>query len=89
MFNFGFCAGAIIGLVVGLRLPYSLVTPQRWQKLAGCGPNPDEARRRAGQLYPDAIQYLTRKRDAGRADAILIARSGLRLLGQSSEQEAA
>ena len=36
--------------------------------------------RRAGQLYPDAVQYLTRKRDAGRVDAIRIAQSGLMTL---------
>jgi crossover junction endodeoxyribonuclease RuvC len=80
MFRFGLVIGQIIGLVVGLGRPYSLVSPQRWQRKVGCGPTPDEARRRAGQLYPDVVQYLTRKRDAGRADAILIARSGLMTL---------
>jgi crossover junction endodeoxyribonuclease RuvC len=79
-FRFGQTAGMIIAAVAVLRLPYSLITPQKWQRIAGCGPSPDEARRRCGQLYPDAAQYLTRKRDAGRADAILIARAGLRLL---------
>jgi crossover junction endodeoxyribonuclease RuvC len=88
MFRFGFCAGAIIGLVVGLQRPYSLLQPQHWQRLAGCGPAPDEARRRAGQLYPDAVHYLTRKRDAGRADAILIARSGLMTLRPAQPQAA-
>jgi crossover junction endodeoxyribonuclease RuvC len=77
MFRFGFCAGAIVGVVTALRLPHSLILPQRWQKLAGCGPSPDAARRRAGQLYPNATSFLTRKRDAGRADAILIAHAGL------------
>jgi crossover junction endodeoxyribonuclease RuvC len=86
MFRFGFTAGQIIGIVAGLRVPYSLVPPQRWQRLTGCGPAPDEARRRAGQLYPDAVQYLTRKRDAGRADAILIARSGLMTLRPAQSQ---
>ena len=88
MFRFGLTAGQIVGLVAGLRVPYSLVLPQRWQRMAGCGPAPDEARRRAGQLYPDAVQYLTRKRDAGRADAILIARSGLMTLRPAQSQVA-
>jgi crossover junction endodeoxyribonuclease RuvC len=88
MFRFGLTAGQIIGLVAGLRVPYSLVSPQRWQRMAGCGPAPDEARRRAGQLYPDAVHYLTRKRDAGRADAILIARSGLMTLRPAQSQVA-
>ena len=88
MFRFGLTAGQIVGLVAGLRVPYSLVLPQRWQRMAGCGPAPDEARRRAGQLYPDAVQYLTRKRDAARADAILIARSGLMTLRPAQLQVA-
>ena len=88
MFRFGLTAGQIIGLVAGLRVPYSLVLPQRGQRIASCGPAPDEARRRAGQLYPDAVQYLTRKRDAGRADAILIARSGLMTLRPAQLQVA-
>ena len=88
MFRFGLTAGQIVGLVAGLRVPYSLVLPQRWQRMTGCGPAPDEARRRAGQLYPDAVQYLTRKRDAGRAEAILIARSGLMTLRPAQLQVA-
>jgi hypothetical protein len=78
--------GQIIGLVTGLLLPYTAIPPQRWQRLAGCGPAPDEARRRAGQLYPNAVRYLTRTRDAGRADAILIARSGLMTLRPAQSQ---
>lgn len=73
MFRFGYVAGAITGIVAGLRLPYSLVTPQMWQRLVKCGPAPDMARQRAGQLYPDSVARLSRKRDAGRADALLIA----------------
>jgi crossover junction endodeoxyribonuclease RuvC len=38
MFRFGLTAGQIIGLVAGLRVPYSLVLPQRWQRLTGCDP---------------------------------------------------
>jgi crossover junction endodeoxyribonuclease RuvC len=48
LLRFGSCTSAIIGLVAGLQRPYSFLLPQRWQRLAGCGPAPDEARRRAG-----------------------------------------
>jgi crossover junction endodeoxyribonuclease RuvC len=88
MFRFGTTYGMIIGAVATLQLPYTMITPQRWQRMAGCGPSPDEARRRAGQLYPDAVPYLIRKRDAGRADAILIARSGLMTLLPAQPQVA-
>jgi crossover junction endodeoxyribonuclease RuvC len=86
MFRFGLVTGQIIGLVAGLAESYSLILPRRWQTLVGCGPAPDEARRRAGQLYPNAVPHLTRKRDAGRADAILIARSGLMTLRPAQSQ---
>jgi crossover junction endodeoxyribonuclease RuvC len=83
MFRFGHSAGAIYGLIVGIQLSCSYLLPQKWQRVAGIGPSPDAARQRAAQLYPLAAPQLTRKRDAGRADAILIAHAGLRLLSHS------
>jgi hypothetical protein len=82
MFKFGFCAGAISRLVVGLQLPYTFVLPKTWQRAVGIGPSSDQARQRAAQLYPQSASQLIRKRDGGRADAILIARHGLRLMHQ-------
>ena len=83
MFRFGYCAGSIYGLIVGLQLPVSYLLPIQWQRAVGVGASPDAARQRAAQLYPLAAPQLTRKRDAGRADAILIAHAGLRLLSHS------
>jgi crossover junction endodeoxyribonuclease RuvC len=82
MFRFGFCAGPISGLVVGLQLPYTFVLPKTRQRAVDIGPSPDQARQRAAQLYPQSAPQLSRKRDGGRADAILIARHGLRLMDQ-------
>jgi crossover junction endodeoxyribonuclease RuvC len=84
MFRFGQTFGRIEGVVATLQLPYSMILPQRWQKLIGCGPSPDAARQRAGQLYPEIAPKLTRKKDGGRADAILIARAGLLTLNQTT-----
>jgi hypothetical protein len=78
MFRLGLTLGQIIGLVAGLRLRHSLVQPKAWQKEAGCGPSPDAARQRAGQLYPESSDRLTLTKHAGRADAILIAHYGHR-----------
>jgi hypothetical protein len=77
MFRFGYSAGAIYGLIVGL-LPCSYLLPKKWQRAAGVGPLPDAARQRAAQLYRLAAPHLTRKLDAGRVDAIMIAYAGLR-----------
>lgn len=75
MFNFGMGYGTVIGVLASLGIPYELVTPQAWKKAAGLvGADKDYARTKALQLYPDA--ELSRKKDIGRADAILIARYG-------------
>lgn len=74
-FNFGMGYGAIQGVVQTLGLPMQLVTPTKWKKAAGLsGAEKDYARTRALQLFPNAD--LARKKDIGRADAILIARFG-------------
>jgi crossover junction endodeoxyribonuclease RuvC len=83
MFRFGYSAGSIYGLIVGLQLPVSYLLPVNWQRTAGVGPSPEAARQRAAQLYPLAASQLSRKRDAGRADAILIAHAGIRLLSHT------
>jgi crossover junction endodeoxyribonuclease RuvC len=80
--------GAIKAIVVTMGFPMTLVMPKEWQRFHGIGPTPDEARQRAVQLYPDAISALNRKRDANRADALLIADYGRRKL-HSAVQEAA
>ena len=77
MFRFGYAAGAITGLVVGLGLAITQITPQRWQHIAGVGDKgPDAARHRAGQLFPRSAQLFERKMDHNRADAALIAFAG-------------
>jgi hypothetical protein len=65
-----------------MGFPMTLVSPKTWQRHHGIGPAPDEARRRAGQLYPDAAAALSRRRDGNRADALLIAAYGLHQLSQ-------
>lgn len=76
MFNFGMGYGVIQGVLAALQIPYTLVTPQKWKKAAGLvGKDKDNARTLAQQLYPAAP--LGRKKDIGRADAILIARFGV------------
>jgi crossover junction endodeoxyribonuclease RuvC len=80
MFRFGEAAGALYGLVVGLGLPVTFVTPQQWQKHHRVGASPDAARQRAVQLYPALAPLLARKKDHHRADALLLACYGLAVL---------
>jgi len=82
IFRFGYAAGALYGLIVGLGLPVTRVLPQAWQRHHGINASPDAARQRAVQLYPAAAPRLALKRDAHRADALLIADYGLRRQGE-------
>jgi len=75
MFSFGTSYGIVLGVLAAIGIPTILVTPQSWKKRAGLtGKEKDYARTLAQQLYPAA--ELGRKKDIGRADALLIARFG-------------
>lgn len=72
-FAFGHSAGVLEGILAALGIPYELVTPQSWKRHFGLlGADKDASRAKAIQLYPDAP--LGRKKDVGRADAMLLAR---------------
>ena len=75
-FALGRGSGLWEGVVCGVGLPLEHVTPQAWKKeLLGQGAGGDKSASivRAQQVYPQAVKYLTRKKDDGRAEALLIA----------------
>ena len=75
MFGFGVSFGIVLGVLGALQIPVVLVTPAKWKRRAGLiGKPKDYARTLAQQLYPGI--ELGRKKDIGRADALLIARFG-------------
>lgn len=77
MFTFGHAAGVVEGIVQGLGIPYTLVTPQAWKKRAGLiGQDKDAARSRAIQLYPELRVLDLKAKGQAVADAILIAKVG-------------
>ncbi len=75
MFTFGQGYGIWQGLLVYGQLPHDLITPQAWKKamLAGAPKEKDAARIKAMNLFPQVADQLRRKKDIGRADALLIA----------------
>ena len=76
-FHFGESVGIVLGVCGALGLPVRMVTPQRWKKKAGLiKKDKDAARTLAIQSHPDMVDMLKRKKDCGRADAILIAEFG-------------
>lgn len=66
--------GFLRGLCVGMGLPYILIRPPTWKKamLADMPKEKGSSIQKVGQIYPDI--KLTRKKDHGICDAILIAR---------------
>ena len=81
MFRFGEGYGLWLGIIAACGYPVTKVTPQAWKKLimAGMG-DKDAARTRAQELFPEKMGELSRKKDIGRADALLIAEYGRRTL---------
>jgi len=73
-FHFGESFGALKAVLSVLEIPYTLVTPQRWKKHYGLiGHEKDAARTLAITRFPEVADKLKRKKDCGRADAILMA----------------
>ena len=81
MFQFGRGYGTVEGVLAALRVPVDYAEPLKW-KLAvklSVGATKDASRARAIQIYPAIADQLTRKKDDGRAEAVLIATAGLLL----------
>lgn len=79
MFAFGRAAGVVEGVLAGLEIPVTLVTPQEWQKHMRVVGGKDGARSRASQIFSKDVNFFLRKKDDGRADAALIASYGFAL----------
>jgi len=83
MMSLGDSRGCIRGVLEALGISVERVEPQRWKKSYGLiGAEKDGSRACAIRLYPSCPD-LARKKDHGRAEAILLARFG----SQSVRQE--
>lgn len=82
MFNFGFAAGALQAAIAAADLPMMLVVPQVWKKaygIPGGRENKDMARQKASMIFPKYAHLWARKKDDGRAEAVLLAHYGSKL----------
>ena len=74
MFNFGQSFGVIKGICSALSLPIYFVRPMKWKKHFNLiKTNKDASRTKVIEVYPEISNKLSRKKDANKADAILIA----------------
>lgn len=74
-FRTGVGYGMLQGILSTLRMPYELVAPVSWKKALMADMPKDKSASivAAKRLFPDAAEHLTRVKDHGRADALLIA----------------
>lgn len=77
MFTVGLGYGLWLGILASLGLPYTSVRPGIWKRSLALGKDKEAARLRAQQLFPSAD--LRRKKDHGRAEALLLASYGLQI----------
>lgn len=77
VFSFGRSLGVIEAAIAAYKIPVTMVTPQKWKKhFKLTSKDKDKARTLALQRFPQLSNYLSRKKDIGRADALLIALYG-------------
>jgi crossover junction endodeoxyribonuclease RuvC len=81
-FNFGFSAGALQQSIVSAGLPMTLISPASWKAILGLRggkENKDMSRQLASRLFPEHSHLWARKKDDGRAEAVLLAYYGSKL----------
>lgn len=68
-------AGIIEGVLAALGIPYESIRPDKWKPAMGLpkGALKDASRARAMALFPALAERLSRKKDDGRAEALLLA----------------
>ena len=74
MFNFGQSFGILKGICSAMQLPVYFVRPAKWKKYFNLiNSEKDASRTKAIEIFPYFSSQLSKKKDANKADAILIA----------------
>ena len=73
MFNFGQSFGVLKGICSAMQLSVYFVRPAKWKKYFNLiNSEKDASRTKAIEVFPYISQQLSKKKDANKADAILI-----------------
>jgi crossover junction endodeoxyribonuclease RuvC len=79
-FKYGRATGAIEAVLACCEIPVTIAEPSAWKKFHKLrGGDKEGGRQLALQLFPAAHSMLARRKDHGRADAILLALYGAKL----------
>ena len=84
MFNFGQSFGVLKGICAALKLPVHFIRPVKWKKHFNLiNTEKDASRTKVIEVFPYISSKLSKKKDANKADAILIARFFHETVGNS------
>lgn len=72
-FEFGRATGIVQGVVASYNIPTILVHPSSWKTGMGLSSSKQDSLSKATSLFPSHRHYFLRKKDDGRAEAILLA----------------
>jgi crossover junction endodeoxyribonuclease RuvC len=73
-FKYGRAVGSIEAVIECCEIPLTIIEPTAWKKFHQLrGGDKEAGRQRALQLFPSAHALFARKKDHGRAEAVLIA----------------
>lgn len=80
MFTFGKVCGVVEGILAANMIPIHYVRPQVWKALLNLSHDKDASRQKAMQMFPTHTALFSRKKDDGRAESLLLAVLGARLI---------
>ena len=84
MFNFGQSFGVLKGICAALKLPVHFIRPVKWKKHFNLiNSEKDASRTKVIEAFPYISSKISKKKDANKADAILIATFFHETLGNS------
>ena len=84
MFNFGQSFGVLKGICAALKLPVHFIRPVKWKKHFNLiKTEKDASRTKVIEVFPYISSKISKKKDANKADAILIARFFHETVGNS------
>jgi len=84
MFNFGQSFGVLKGICAALKLPVHFIRPVKWKKHFNLiNTEKDASRTKVIEVFPYISSKISKKKDANKADAILIARFFHETVGNS------
>lgn len=73
--------GALRGILAAYEVPVVLARPALWKRVMSLSSDKELSRRRASELLPHAAHLWARKKDDGRAEAVMLALYGAGVQG--------